>query len=199
MAAAFSLLPMSQATVPLRSELRDSLKLSGPIVLSQAGHMSMGLVDTLVAGHISTTALAGLGLAANFYWTFTTICLCALLAFDTYFSQAIGARDERRLSEYLGQSFWSCALVALISAAFLVVGDFVYLSFAAATPTREAFRVYILIIIWCLPSLFFFFVLQRYWQARHRVLPFMVITVGANVLNLAACWALGLEIGRAHV
>src|SRR6266566_3943257 len=116
---------MSQAPVPLRSELRDTLKLSGPIVLSQAGHMSMGLVDTLVAGHISTTALAGLGLAANFYWTLTTICLCALLAFDTYFSQAIGVRDERGLSALLCHSFWSCSQVALTGCAFPVGCDFV--------------------------------------------------------------------------
>src|SRR6266567_1707571 len=151
--AALSFLSMSQSPVPLRVELRETVKLSGPIVLSQAGHMSMGLVDTLVAGHISTTALAGLGLAANFYWTFTTVFACALLAFDTYFSQAVGARDERRLLDYLGQSFWSCAAVALISAAFLLAGNFVYLSFAPATPTREAFGIYIKTIIWCLPSL----------------------------------------------
>src|SRR5258708_14035610 len=132
---------MSQLPVPLRAELRDTLKLSWPIVLSQAGHMSMGLVDTLVAGHISTTALAGLGLAANFYWTFTTVFACALLAFDTYFSQAIGARDERRLSDYLGQSFWSCAVVALVSAVFLSVGDLLYLSLAPATPTLEPFCI----------------------------------------------------------
>jgi MATE family multidrug resistance protein len=43
-----------------------------------------------------------------------------------------------------------------------------------------------------LPSLFFFFVLQRYWQARHRVIEFTVIIVAANLLNLAANLAFGL-------
>jgi MATE family multidrug resistance protein len=56
----------------------------------------------------------------------------------------------------------------------------------------DAFSVYMRTIIWCLPSLFVFFVLQRYWQARHRVVAMTVIILAANVLNLVACLALGL-------
>ena len=108
---------VNRSSISLKAELKDTLKLAGPIVLNQVGHMSMGMVDTLVAGHISTTALAGLGLAANFFWTFTAVCLGSLLALDTYFSQAVGARDEAALRRYLGQSLWSCGLVAVPAAA----------------------------------------------------------------------------------
>ncbi len=183
---------MPHLPISLRSELKDTLTLAGPIVLIQVGHMSMALVDTIVAGHISTNALAGLGLAANFYWTFTSICVGCLLALDTYFSQSVGAQDERGLARYLGQSFWSCGIVVVVSGICIVTGHFIYLGLAPAGGTREVFAIYIHNIIWCLPSLFIFFVLQRYWQARRRVLPFAAIIVAANVLNLAACLALGL-------
>src|SRR5678816_4209345 len=83
--------------IELRTELKDTLKLAGPITLNQVGHMSMGLVDTLVAGHISTVALAGLGLASNFYWTFTSVCVGCLFSLDTLFSQAVGAQDKPAL------------------------------------------------------------------------------------------------------
>jgi MATE family multidrug resistance protein len=185
---------MRAGHINLHTELRDTLKLAGPIVLNQVGHMSMGLVDTLVAGHISTTALAGLGLAANFYWTFTSVCLGSLLALDTYFAQAVGARDEAALGRYLGQSLWSCGLVAAISALGVIIGSYLYIWLAPPSEMRTAFSVYIDTIIWCLPSIFVFFVLQRYWQARHRVLPFTVIIIAANALNLAACTALGLGL-----
>jgi MATE family multidrug resistance protein len=72
------------------------------------------------------------------------------------------------------------------------MGAMVYLSVAPPSGTRDAFSTYIRNIIWCLPTLFVFFVLQRYWQARHRVLPFTVIILAANVLNLLSCLALGL-------
>jgi MATE family multidrug resistance protein len=178
--------------ISLRTELRDTLKLAGPIMLNQVGHMSMGLVDTLVAGHISTVALAGLGLAANFYWTFTSICVGCLFALDTLFSQAVGAQDTRTLHRYLAQSLWSCAIVTLISALVMLVAYLAYMGFAPPSETRRAFANYVYIIVWCLPSLFLFFVLQRYWQARHRVLPFTLIIVVANLLNLVLCLGLGL-------
>ena len=183
---------MQGSPTSLRSELRDTLQLAGPIVLNQVGHMSMGLVDTMVAGRVSTTALAGLGLAANFFWTFTSICLGCLLALDTCFSQAVGAGDDAALKRYLGQSFWAGALVAAISGAFVVLGAAVYLWLAPAGGMRDSFEVYTWNITWCLPSLFAFFVLQRYWQARRRVVPFTVIILAANVLNLVTCLALGL-------
>jgi MATE family multidrug resistance protein len=183
---------MDHPRISLRTELRDTVKLSWPIVLSQVGQMSMGLVDTMVAGHISTIALAGLGLAANCFWTFTSVCACCLLGLDTYFSQAVGARDEKALSAYLGQSFWSCGLVALLSGVFIVAGAELYLAVAPASETRTAFAIYMRTIIWCVPSLSLFFVLQRYWQARQRVLPLTIMMIAANVLNLAACLTLGL-------
>jgi len=178
--------------ISLRVELKDTLVLAGPIVLNQVGHMSMGMVDTLVSGRISTTALGGLGLAANFFWTFTSVCIGCLLALDTYFSQAAGARDEAALSRYLGQAFWAACLVIVVSGAFIVVGSRLYLACSPADELRAAFATYVNTITWCLPSLFFHFVLQRYWQARKRVFPFTAIILSANVLNLVACVGLGL-------
>jgi MATE family multidrug resistance protein len=178
--------------ISLRVELRDTLKLAAPIVLNQVGHMSMGLVDTLVSGRISTTALAGLGLAANFFWTFTSVCVGCLLVLDTYFSQSVGARDEKALGRYLGQSFWTCLIVTVLSTSSIALGARIYLWLASPGGTTEAVSAYIGTIILCTPSIFFYFVLQRYWQARHRVLPFTVIILAANGLNLLACFAFGL-------
>ena len=154
--------------------------------------MSMAIVDTIVAGHISTIALAGLGLGANFFWTFTAICTCCMLPLDTFFSQSFGARDEHSLQKYFVQSFWLCAIVAAASTIGVIAGLILYLHLTPPTPTTEAFAVYVRTVIWCLPSIFLFFPVQRYWQARHRVLPFTIIIIAANVLNLAACLAFGL-------
>jgi MATE family multidrug resistance protein len=183
---------MNPTPIRWRDELKGTLILAGPIVINQVGHMSMGMVDTLVAGRISTDALAGLGLAANFFWTFTNVCMGCLLALDTYFSQSVGARDERSLTRYLGQSGWSAIIMTLLSAAGVGLGTFLYISLADKSPIQQHFVDYIAIISWSLPSLFFYFVLQRYWQARHKVLWFTAIIVLANVLNLLACVGLGL-------
>lgn len=183
---------MIHVPASLRAELKDTLKLAGPIVLSQVGHMSMGLVDTIVAGRIGTDALAGLGLAANFFWTFTHVCIGCMLGLDTFFAQSVGARDEHALGRYFRQSFWLCGLLTVVGAVCIVGGTAAYLIAAPVSGTTAALDTYIRNVIWCLPSLFLFFLLQRYWQARHRVIAISAIIVGANVLNLAANLALGL-------
>src|SRR3954470_8718190 len=183
---------MSDKALTISTELKATIRLAAPIVVLQAGHMSMGLVDTLVAGHISTFALAGLGLAANFFWTFTSVCMACMLALETFFTQSYGARDEVALANYFGQAFWLCALVGTMGTLGSLLGHFGYIRFTEPSPTREAFSAYLNTVIWCVPSLFLFFLLQRYWQARHRVVPFTIIMLAANVLNFAGCLAFGL-------
>src|SRR5688572_17840541 len=154
--------------------------------------MSMGIVDTLVAGRIGTAALAGIGLAGNFFWTFTHVCLACMFALDAFFSQSIGARNDRALARYFSQAFWLCA-VLMVAAWVVILGVAgLYSKFAPPSAVKDAFNACIYNVHWCIPSLFGFFLLQRYWQARHRVLAFMLMIVGANVLNLLACFALGL-------
>ena len=51
---------------PTREDFRELLRLGSPIILIQIGIMAMGVVDTLMVGRISATALAAVALA-NLY------------------------------------------------------------------------------------------------------------------------------------
>ncbi|HKQ39075.1 MAG TPA: MATE family efflux transporter, partial [Verrucomicrobiae bacterium] len=176
----------------LGTELKQTLKLAWPIVLAQVGHMSMGIVDTLVAGRISTEALAGLGLAGNFFWTFTHVCIACMFALDTFFAQSVGAGDDRALAKYFSQAFWLCAALMMIAFVVIFVGANIYINVVPPSPTKDAFTLYVYNIVWCIPSLFLFFLLQRYWQARQRVLAFMMFILVGNIMNLLACMGFGL-------
>ena len=43
--------------LPVRTELAELLKLSGPVVISRLGIMAMGLSDAIVVGRYSATQL----------------------------------------------------------------------------------------------------------------------------------------------
>ena len=79
--------------------MRATLMLAGPIVLNQVGHMSMGIVDTVVAGTISTTTLAGLGLAAG------SAVLAAGLAVPFFSAVAVVWARGRRLAAQVVTAF----------------------------------------------------------------------------------------------
>lgn len=80
----------------------------------------------------------------------------------------------------------------MVSGVCVVIGALLYVHFAPASGMRDAFATYIRNIIWCVPGIFLYVVMLRYWQARHRVMPFVIIVLAANALNLAACFGLGL-------
>src|SRR5437762_11436691 len=63
--------PAERAIVP-ESELRATIKLALPVVLVQVGMMFMGVVDTVMVGHVSATVLAAVALG-NLYFFITIV------------------------------------------------------------------------------------------------------------------------------
>ncbi|NDH57950.1 MAG: MATE family efflux transporter, partial [Betaproteobacteria bacterium] len=47
---------------PQRTRLKQLLRLAGPVLVSQLAVMANGVIDTVMAGHLSPTELASLGL-----------------------------------------------------------------------------------------------------------------------------------------
>jgi Na+-driven multidrug efflux pump len=101
-------------------------------------------VDTLVAGRISTTALAGLGLAANVFWTFTSVCIGCLLALRHFFAQSVGARDERGLARYSRSPSGSAVFVTVVAAVLTLGGS--VLHFTTPDATKAAFGSYVFMV-----------------------------------------------------
>jgi MATE family multidrug resistance protein len=79
--------------LPRRDHLRATVRLALPVVVIQVGMMAMGVVDTIMVGHLSPQALAAVALgnlyffAAIFPWT---------LRCSSVVAQAVGARDSPR-------------------------------------------------------------------------------------------------------
>ncbi len=162
------------------------------MILGQVGQMSMGVVDTIIAGRINTDALAGLGLGSIILWHAMMVLLGVLIALDTFFSQSVGAKDNKALRHWLSQALWLAAGLSLLCMIGLWGANFSYRAFAPSSEANRQFSVYLLNAIWSIPGIFVFFVLQRYWQAQNRVMFLAAVTIGANGLNLAVNLALGL-------
>src|SRR4051794_21740257 len=78
---------------PRRAELRAMLRLASPVVIIQLGMMSMGVVDTVMVGHLSTRALAAVALGNLYFFCFAVFGMGTLMVLDPIVAQAVGARD----------------------------------------------------------------------------------------------------------
>jgi multidrug resistance protein, MATE family len=176
--------------LPGVADLRATLRLAGPIVLVQVGLQAMGVVDTIMVGHLSPAALAAVALG-NVYFTGPTMFgQGVLMALDPIVSQAAGARDHEAIARALQRGVLAALLLTLATAA----------TFLPAAPVLAALRqprdvvptsaAYVLV---CIPGVLPFFgfvVLRQTLQAMRRTAAIVVAIVAANLVNAGLNWLL---------
>ena len=174
----------------LRQELSAAVRLATPVVLVQLGLMLMGVVDTMMLGHVSAEALAAgaLGhISTVFLLIFGTGILAAL---DPLVAQAHGADDPEAVSAHLQRGVFLALVLAVpmgfllwdVSPVLRLVGQPEAIVSKAATFTRG--------LIWGLPAYFVFVAFRQTLQAMSVVRATAVAIVAGNLTNVLGNWLL---------
>ena len=83
---------MSAPTHPPRSLPRELLHLAWPVLIAQAAVMANGVIDTLMAGRLSSIDLAAVGIGASIYITIIMALMGVLLALTPVVAHHYGAQ-----------------------------------------------------------------------------------------------------------
>jgi MATE family multidrug resistance protein len=185
--------PSSLTTMtPFRRELRPMLAIAAPLALAELGWMAMGLVDTIMVGHLPYPAvpLSAAALAQVLYNTLAFGVGGILLGLDTTIAQSHGADDYPAANRWL----WQGVLLALALSG-LLMGLYALAPlglrhlptqraiFESAIPTLQALS-------WGTIPLLLTFTLRRYLQAFNHVRIIAAALVSANLINLLFDWLL---------
>ncbi|MEA2564063.1 MAG: multidrug resistance protein family [Acidobacteriota bacterium] len=174
----------------LKTEINAAARLAAPVAFVQLGSMLMGVVDTIMLGHLSPNALAAgaLGHIATILFLMTGVGI--LTALDPLVAQAHGAGDARAISAHLQRGI-VLALVLAMPLAFVfwdirellgLLGQPAAILDDAAAYTRATF--------WGTPAFFLFFAFRQPLQAMHVVRPAAMAIVIGNLVNIAGNWIL---------
>jgi len=175
---------------PALADLRATARLAGPIVLVQVGLMAMGVVDTIMVGHLSPAALAAVALG-NVYFNGPTIFgQGVLLALDPVVAQAVGARDHEAVARALQRAVVAALGITLLVAACFLPAGAVLAWLRQPRDVAPTAGAYVLASIPGLLPFFGFIVLRQTLQAMHRTAAIVVAIVGANLVNAALNWVL---------
>jgi MATE family multidrug resistance protein len=169
----------------LRVEVRALLRLAGPVVLAQVGLLAMGMVDTLVVGHLSAQALAAVALGSLYSFASCAFGMGALMALDPLVSQAHGAGDREAISRALARGLALALVLSVPSALVLLAARPVLLALhqpAELVPIAAAFAH---ISIGGVPAFLGFLVVRQSLQSMQRVRAIVAAVLIANVANLA--------------
>ncbi len=185
-----SRLTVAGRLLPRRAELRAMLDLALPVVIIQVGLMSMGVVDTIMVGHLSPQALAAVALGNLYFFVPSVFGMGTLMVLDPVVAQAVGAGDAPSVARGVQRGVILAGLLSVPSAIVLIAAapilallhqpaDVVPL--AADYSERLAPGV--------LPF-FLFIVFRQSLQALGRPRPIVVVIVLANLANIFLNWML---------
>lgn len=176
--------------LPSRAELAALLRLAVPVVVVQVGIMLMGVVDSIMAGHLSAAALAAVALGNIYFFAIAIFGQGVLMALDPLVAQAVGAGDEPAVVRALQRGLVLALLLTLPIGLMLWPSGAVLAAVgqpAAVVPGAAAYDR--IMVPGVLPFLAFV-VLRQTLQALHRTRAIVVVIVLANLSNAGLNWLL---------
>ena len=164
------------------------LRLALPVIVSEIGWISMGIVDTIFVGPLGPAAIGAVGTGSTMFFTVMVLGMGTLLALDTFVAQSYGAGRVDECHRWL---FAGLQLAAVLSVALVAIGfaGVALLGHAGIHPAVIVLlQPYLRTLLWSVPPLLAFTVFRRYLQAMNSVRPTMVALIVANVINAAGNW-----------
>jgi MATE family multidrug resistance protein len=166
------------------------LRLAVPVVIVQVGMMAMGVVDTIMVGHISAQALAAVALGNLYFFSLAVFAMGTLMVLDPIVAQAVGARDRPAIARAVQRGVLMAGLLTLPATLLLTVAAPV---FTLARQPAEVIPLAAAYALRSVPGTFpflLFIVFRQSLQAMGRTVPIVAAIVAANLANAALNWVL---------
>jgi MATE family multidrug resistance protein len=170
------------------TEYRRILELSAPLIVTQVGHMALGVTDILMVGELGKDAIAAVTLGHVWVWGTFIFGMGLVFGMDPIATQAWGRKDRAALSLVLVRG-------SLFS---LVVAVPIGLSWCFAGPALEALgqspelaslaHDYVVVQVFGLPPYIVFTALRQYYQAKGILRPILWVSLISVPMNVLFNW-----------
>lgn len=172
------------------SELRALVAIAMPVVVVQVGLMFMGVVDTVMMGHVSANALASVALGNLYVFTLLVVAMGTLMALDPIVSQAVGAGDVPGITRAVQRGIVIATGLGAALMLLMVPAGQVLQLFRQPPEVIPDAALYCHISVAGLVPFLLFVVLRQTLQAIGRLAPIVITILVANVINAAGNWVL---------
>lgn len=176
----------------IRKEIAPMLRLALPLILAELGWMFMGVVDTIMVGHLPQPAvtISAVALGQVLYNTIGFGIGGVLLGLDTYISQAHGAGEWDAANRWLLHGIVLSLMLSALLMGVVLVGPIALVRIPADREVVAEAIAFLKALNWGTVPLFLYFVFRRYLQAFNHVRPIAAAVVSANLVNAGLDWLL---------
>lgn len=176
----------------LRAEMRPTLRLALPLVLAEIGWMTMGIVDTVMVGHLpdSANSIGAVSISSSIFNVVAFFGGGVLIGLDTLVAQAFGAGKREDCHRSLVNGIYlSVVMTPLLMAPVWFFGPLLQALHIDPVVARLAVPYMKALAIGLFP-LMLYFAVRRCIQAMNMVRPVAFALVTANLINLLFNWVL---------
>jgi multidrug resistance protein, MATE family len=169
---------------------RAILRLGVPLVVGGLSLAGMSLVNTLMAGHYTSAALAAVAVGSSYYVVFMVLGGGVMMSLSPLVAHAYGAGEPARVGDYARQGGWIALGLAALLLAGLGAARTVFRSIGTDPSVVPGAVAYVHSIAAGIPALLGFQALRYVSDGLGRTRPMMVISVLGLAINVLGNWLL---------
>ncbi len=175
---------------PFSKELRALLRLGMPIVAAQLAHMSLGFIDTIMAGNLSTETLGAVAVGRSIYSPIFFFVIGILLVINPIIATYFGSQKISHIGKTVRQGLWLSFFISVPG--FLLIRNMeIVLKWLNVSPELIPISAdYLNAISWGLPAALAYLVLRFFNEGISISKPNMFFSLLAIPLNIVANYAL---------
>lgn len=167
-----------------RTEYRELLRLSWPILITQLAHTGMAVTDTVMAGAVSARDLAAVALGASLWVPLFLFTISSLTAVTALIARAWGARDMPQIALMLQQGRWLALLLGLTGSMLLLSAEPLLKWMKVAESIRGDSAAYLHAVAAGLPAAALYQTLRALSEGTGSSKPVMAIALMGFAINI---------------
>ncbi|XP_034044601.1 multidrug and toxin extrusion protein 1-like [Thalassophryne amazonica] len=167
-----------------RNELMETVKIAGPVFLSELMIYLISVVSTMFCGHLGKMELAGVALAISVInVTGISVGTGLAQAYDTLIAQTFGSGNLKRVGVILQRGILILLLACCPCWAVLINTESILLALKQTPEVAHLSQIYVKIFMPALPAFFMYQLQARYLQNQGIIWPQVITAVAVNVVN----------------
>lgn len=169
-------------------ELKRTVRLAAPVVVTQLGLMAMGIVDAVMVGPLGSAALAATSVGNGVFFTAAVFCMGVVMALDPMIAQAAGAGRYDRVGALVWQGIWVGLLMGVPLTLLFRESREVFVLLEQPPEVAQLASDYLGWRCFGATPFLVFVAFRALLNGMEDTLPIMYMTLVANLINAAVDW-----------
>jgi len=178
-----------------RFEIKKLFQLMLPILVTQFAQAGLGLIDTIMAGHLSPTDLAAIAVGVGLWIPIMLLFSGIMIATTPLVAEANGARDFNNIPTIARQSLWMAFMLGILAMLVLQLMPFLLPLFGVPENLQPKAGLFLHAIGFGMPAVTMYAALRGYSEALGYPRPVTAISLLALLvlvpLNMIFMYGLG--------